>query len=88
MKAYRHTKKAINRGCPADRIFIQVSTQDGDPVAWKCTLVGGRLICPWDKTSSLDFDDACKAAPLVGTNGSEPTAWFKVDSYYKEITTI
>jgi hypothetical protein len=88
MKVYRHTEKAIKHGCPADRIFIQVDTKNGDPVAWKCTIVGGRLICPWDNTISLEFDAACQSAPLIGENGSEPTAWFKADSYYKEITTI
>lgn len=90
-----HTPKAIKAGAPADRIFAVTWVEDteGLPngkklpcspvlVAWKCTLLpNGKLDHPAYK-HPLDPKNRSLYV-LRGRNGSEPTAVFKPDSFYK-----
>ncbi len=83
---YRHTDKAIRNGGPADRVFIGVSKTEGIILAWKCTEQrDGTLRCPWDLTRSFTLAEAVAQAPTRGDNGSQPTAEFTHDSFYKKV---
>lgn len=86
---YIHTPKGVRRGEPADRVFVVVTIQvNGDLLAWKCTLTRtGYLSHPaFKRPLPLTHDGLRRAALLRGRNGSEPTALFRPDSLYREVT--
>ena len=84
---YMHSEKAINAEVgSADRVFIQVGTLYGAVLAWKCAMnEDGTVYVPWAPNSRMTLTEAINAAPLKGDNGSEPTALFKFDSFYKVV---
>jgi len=63
-------------------------------IAWKCEITAEGIIHPefhtrdahgYCKHRPLSVDDVIKKGNTMGKK-SEPTAWFKPDSYYKQIT--
>ncbi len=85
---WRHTKKAIRKGHPADRLFAVIgsTTDDGAYLlAWKCTEVGpGQVSHPAFPSKLINLLDE-EAFISGGLNGSKPTAMFRPDSFYEEI---
>lgn len=95
---WRHTAKGVARArrargfmaevltAPADRIFAVVSVDGlGMCKAWKCTELPSGMISHPAYEQPLNPNDL-KLFIERGRNGSEPTAYFKPDSHYKEIT--
>lgn len=86
-KAFRHTDKAVRLGEPDNRVFITVYQEGKYYTAWKCTKMrDGYLSVPWT-SCSISLEEALLYAPNTrAPNGSEPTAVFKEDSLYEDIT--
>jgi hypothetical protein len=86
MLMYIHTRKAVKRGEPADRLFlVSYAGRDGNLIAWKCIITPAGVVHPAYK-APLKIDRLEKAGELVrGRNGSQPTAVFKPDSLYQKI---
>lgn len=90
---WKHTPKAVRKGEPANRVFAVVAVapcDDGSPNwqrkewlhAWKCTInADGKLIHPAYDVC-LDDDDP-RIFTTSSSNGSEPTAVFRPDSFYE-----
>jgi hypothetical protein len=92
VQLFMHTQKAINRGHPGDRLFVvHNSFQEGSDVyftAWKCTLTAYGVRHP-----ALKEVVSVESIPVVAldhrgraANGSEPTAQFKKDSFYRAVS--
>lgn len=87
---YVHTAKAISRNsahfiAPGNRVFAVVKKcEDGRLFAWKCSWVGNRLDHPAFPGETLSLTDP-RLFVDRGENGSEPTAVFRPDSFYREI---
>lgn len=83
---YLHTEKAIKKGNPENRLFAVVRKQGSRLVAWKCVLYkDGSIWHPAYTEKLFPSKDDEKIFIEKGENGSEPTALFKKDSFYKEI---
>jgi hypothetical protein len=91
MKLFIHTVKAVRNGCPIDRVFLVVTSfVEGKLTyyqAYKCTITSQGLEHPGyhNPLSVLDLKRG-KGQSLVSHNGAQPTAQFRKDSYYKEIS--
>jgi hypothetical protein len=90
-KLYVHTPKAIRAGAPSTRVYAVVSTEvDEDGVewliAWKCKMVDGKLRHPAFSyyQEPLELTDPRLFVPGY-KNGAEPTAAFRLDSFYKQL---
>lgn len=83
---FMHTPKAVKRGHPADRVFVVITVEGRNRIAWKCELRDGKLWHPAFKTL-LPLTEAGikKATVSKGCNGAEPSAVFYLDSFYRRI---
>ncbi len=94
MRLFMHTAKAVKRGHPADRLFVVVSSSSYsgrakvEHLAWKVSITSAGLIHPaYQPYKKVSLDNLTAMAKLPkGRNGSEPTALFKEDSFYREVT--
>ncbi|ASD50567.1 hypothetical protein FDI24_gp033 [Acidovorax phage ACP17] len=90
MQIYMHTPKAVKRGHPKTRVFLVVPelSNGKQKTAWKCELLSdGTLRHPaFDRSLRLTESDLARGVILKGANGSEPTAVFKTDSFYQEVS--
>ena len=94
MLLYMHTPKAVRSGCPDTRVFLVMPPEKswgikmkGFMVAWKTTLIPAGLEHPAFKAVlKLDAVDLARGQLWKGRNGSEPTAVFKPDSFYRKVT--
>lgn len=85
---WKHTPKGIKRGLHADRVYAVVGIEPVDDgsakpkdhlIAWKCDILpSGKLRHP-AFAEPIDIDDP-RIFIKAGTNGSEPTAFFRPDS--------
>jgi hypothetical protein len=85
MQLFMHTTKAVNRGEPADRLFLVVGRHGKDMLAWKCTVTPKGIKHPAFKELLKPSELEAKGMLLKGANNSEPTALFKPDSLYRQV---
>jgi len=85
---------------PGDRVFVGVRTYaDGRVLAWKMTAAPGGVsfsvhhpedkMTSWVRPQLRTAKTATELAKLIRDakrGGSEPTAFFKPDSFYRELT--
>jgi hypothetical protein len=90
---FMHTAKAVGRSsavmsAPDDRVFLCVETDGRQFLAWKCRLTPRGLEHPAFKQPLSLNEFALWRGMIVNTahNGSEPTAVFKPDSFYRRVT--
>lgn len=90
MKLFVHTKKAVACGCPENRVFFVVNEFVENRKtwynAWKVTVVKGGLDHPAFALGTQVKKILTNGFKSKSRNGSEPTAQFYKDSFYKEIT--
>ena len=82
-----HTPKAVKAGHPADRLFIAVN-EGPEFLAWKTTITGEGIVHPMYRTAQRVTEGSLASMAKLSSknNGSEPTALFKRDSFYHEVT--
>lgn len=86
MQFYMHTPKAVRNGEPEDRVFAVVGKLGQRLVAWKCQLRRDGVIHPANFKKPIPFDKLEKLFVEQGPGGEGPTAEFKPDSFYTEVT--
>ena len=88
-KMFMHTLKAIDHGCPKNRVFL-VTNKDSENYyqAWKCDIDKEGLKHPGFPNKIIPISDIKKGIGRENSysNGAEATAAFKKDSFYKEIS--
>ncbi|AFF28029.1 gp31 [Sphingomonas phage PAU] len=86
IRFFVHTQKAINNGCPNDRIFLTVSEESGFFVAWKLQFKNGLLSFGDHSFNGKYSLDEAIIKGKTWNSKDYPTAHFKKDSFYKEIS--
>jgi hypothetical protein len=82
---WRHTKKAVRAGHPADRLFtVAWVDEDGECLAWKCEQRPNGMIKHPGYKEELSPEDE-RLFLMKAPNGAEPTAWFHQDSFYEMV---
>lgn len=94
LRLYMHTTKAVKANsaitiAPEDRVFLVVGQEGKRLIAWKCTLTQDGLDHPGFPFTALPLTEHGLnqgAFDGIARNGAEPTAVFKPDSFYREVT--
>ena len=84
-KLYIHTPKAIKHGAPASRVYAIVETDGEYLIAWKCKWEGSKLWHPAFPKELLEVTDPRLFVPGEENGPPEPTAAFRLDSFYKQL---
>lgn len=86
-----HTKKAINSKNPlnfghGDRLYIVVASEGNSLLAWKVDIYEDGFWHPARPDRRVTASWVVTESPQRSAqNGAEPTAFFEVDSFYREL---
>lgn len=90
LRFFMHTAKAANAGHPEDRVFVVVHRYaSGEFVAWKMQAMREGVAFAGKSTSGIVARSSSEVEDLIRlakSDGSEPTAVFRPDSFYRELT--
>lgn len=87
-----HTKKAVNSKDPFnfgpnDTLYICVAQEGKHLLGWKVTIRENGFWHPSQRDKRVTASWLVTASPQrSAANGAEPTAWFKPNSFYRELT--
>lgn len=83
-KLFMHSDKAIRNGYPDNRVFAVHCVSCGFNIAWKHWLTKDGKIAHtgYELVTTMEDDDP-RLYAASSPSGSEPTAMFKLDSFYE-----
>jgi hypothetical protein len=90
LRFFMHTAKAVSAGHPDNRVFVVVHRNSrGEFVAWKMQAMREGVEFTGKSTSGIVARSSSDVEDLITrakSDGSQPTAVFRPDSLYRELT--